>query len=101
MIVDYAHLVCIAAFPAKANPVLLVDPDAVLILAITRQFFQPVARQDTQIFEVGRIIEIPQPAHRYSLQAGWQLAILHSVVYVLCNRIAKALDHPDNYGRRN
>ena len=49
MIVGDLHVVGISAFPAKANPPLVVDPDAVLILAISGELFETVPRGHSEI----------------------------------------------------
>jgi hypothetical protein len=45
------NVVGIAVLPAEAYPVLLVDPNAMLTLAVTCQPFQPVPRWDAQLRE--------------------------------------------------
>jgi hypothetical protein len=43
------HIQGIAVSPTKANPPLIVDPDAVLTLSIPGQFFEAIARRNPQI----------------------------------------------------
>jgi len=49
VIVGDLHVVGITASPAKANPPLVVDPDAVLILAISGELFEAVPRRHSEI----------------------------------------------------
>ena len=49
MIVGDFHIQGVAVFPVKANPPLIVDPDAVLALPIPGQLFQPIPRWNFQI----------------------------------------------------
>jgi len=46
--------------PSKAHPELVVDPDRVLPLAITRQGPETVARRRSQVGEVGGRVEVTQ-----------------------------------------
>ena len=49
MIVGDLDFECVAVTPYKANPVLIVDPDAVLSGAATLERFQTIARENRQI----------------------------------------------------
>jgi hypothetical protein len=49
MIVDDINIVCIALAPYKAEPPLVVDPDAVLSLSIAVQGFQTISRRSYQV----------------------------------------------------
>lgn len=49
MIVGDFHIQGVAVFPVKANPPLIVYPDAVLTLPIPGQLFQPIPRRNSQI----------------------------------------------------
>jgi hypothetical protein len=57
VVVDNFHLVRMAGPPTKAYAELLVDPNAVLSLAVALQSFQAVSRRRSQVFEAGRKIE--------------------------------------------
>jgi hypothetical protein len=57
MIADDLDVVSIPAFPAEAQPPLIVDTDAVLACAISREPLKPVAGRDAQIPERLRCIE--------------------------------------------
>jgi hypothetical protein len=43
--------------PFKADPPLVIDPDAVLALPIALQCFQPIAGQGGEIFQVRRRVQ--------------------------------------------
>src|SRR5690606_40595033 len=50
----------VRAIPAKADAELIVDPDAVLALAIALQGFQPISRRHSQVFQAPGPIELLQ-----------------------------------------
>src|SRR5690606_2071481 len=54
----------VRAIPAKADAELIVDPDAVLALAIALQGFQPVSWRHSQVLQAAGPIELPQFAPR-------------------------------------
>jgi len=58
MIVSDLDVVSVAFSPPKAHPPLIVDPDAVLSLAILRELLEPVAWRNPQILERLRGIEV-------------------------------------------
>ena len=57
VVVNDFDFVRIAIPPFKTNPPLIVNPNAVLSLAITSQLFQSIARRSTQIDETFRGVE--------------------------------------------
>ena len=57
MVVNYLNVEGIAIFPCEANPPLIVDPDAELTTAVTREGLEPIARRHPQIIERLRVIE--------------------------------------------
>jgi len=50
--------------PGKADSVLIVDPDAVLSLAVSPQAFQPIAGRDEKIRQGARAVEGKQAPPR-------------------------------------
>jgi hypothetical protein len=59
---DFDVLCAVRAFrPFKANAPLLVDPDAVLALPVTRQGFEAVARKLRQVAQAGCRFKEPEP----------------------------------------
>jgi hypothetical protein len=54
------------AAPAKADPPLVVNPDAVLAHALSFESFETIARWNTQIVEPRRNLKLPQFPPRYS-----------------------------------
>jgi len=65
--------------PAKAKPVLIVDPNAVLSFAVTLQRFQPVARWRAQELERFSSIQLRQLSRR-SLENDCENRYLERVV---------------------
>jgi hypothetical protein len=57
MIVNNLDLVGVAGLPAKTNTPLIVDPNTVLALSISAEFFQTISRRDTQVVERFRGVE--------------------------------------------
>ena len=51
VIIDNLNIEEIIAFHLKANPVLIIDPNAVLSLPVTVKLLQPVGRRDSQILQ--------------------------------------------------
>jgi len=60
VIIGDLHIVSIAVAPLEANPILIVDPNAMLMPAIAFQAFQPVARQGAKIGKLAGSIDHPQ-----------------------------------------
>lgn len=93
MIVHDFHIVRVALAPAKADAPLVVDPDAVLALAITFQRFQSVCRGNPQVFERRRAVEHAQLAARHILNIRRQASGLRSRPDQLGFLVGKASDH--------
>lgn len=53
MVIGDFYLVCVLSDPTKTHSELIVDPNTVPPGAITLQLLKPVARRETQFFEVG------------------------------------------------
>ena len=60
VIIDNLHIKEVVAFDTKADPVLIVDPNAVLSFPVTIQLFQTVGRRDTQILQASCIVNHDQ-----------------------------------------
>ena len=60
MVVDDLDVVCVTVFPHEANPVLIVDHDALLTSAVAFQFVQVVARRELQVAEDDRRVQHDQ-----------------------------------------
>src|SRR5713101_2903666 len=65
MIVGDLHFESVAAPPHETDPVLIVDPNAVLPLPVAMQFLQPISGGNLQIIESGCAVEHAQfsPGH--------------------------------------
>ena len=57
MIVGDFDVVSVMSAPHETDPVLIVDPDAVMPLPVAVQFFQPVAWWEPQVSQFNRAIE--------------------------------------------
>jgi hypothetical protein len=51
VIVCDLNIVDVSGFPNEANPILIVDPDAVLPFTVSGKLFQAVARWNTQVVQ--------------------------------------------------
>jgi len=58
VIVDDVNLVRVTVTPGEADAVLIVDPDAVLPVAITRERFKVVAGKRTQVAKAPRSVQL-------------------------------------------
>ena len=71
MVIDNLHVMRAVRFPAKADPPLVVDPDAVLSLAPALQRLKAVAGRHPQLFQFHRRIQHFQfPLHDRQQVAG-------------------------------
>jgi hypothetical protein len=67
MIVDDFDIVRVAVLPTKTNPPLIVDPHAVLTLAIPFQGFEPISWGRHHLSEVRRSMQNQQFTARHAL----------------------------------
>ena len=67
MVIDDFDIKCMSIRPAKTDPPLVVDADAVLALAVAFQRFQPVSGRRTQVLELARLAQIKEFAARRPL----------------------------------
>src|SRR5215213_2492566 len=83
--------------PAEANPVLVVDPDAVLSLSVSHERLQPVSRRRQQIVEVRCPIEMVQLPDGYfpedlGTSSSGRLRVV-AIVDVLCAFVSERTYH--------
>jgi hypothetical protein len=93
VIVDDLHVVRIAGTPSKTNTPLIVDPDAVLAGPLAFQWFQPIARRNTQKVESRSGIDLQQLAMCNSLYVGRKPSTVLAPKELLGRSVRKALDH--------
>lgn len=93
MVIHDLDLIGVAAFPAKANPPLVIDSYAVLSRTIAFERLQPIARRNTQGIEPRRGVKLRQLAPRYRMNAGRQPAHARSIENSRGVAILKGLDH--------
>jgi hypothetical protein len=71
MIVDNLHVPSIGSSPAKANPPLIVNPNAVLPPSLSNKSFEPIAWKRRQIGKRRRrvqLVELPLRHGSYALK---------------------------------
>ena len=56
MIIDDLDIVGLAIVPPETNTPLVIDPNAVLAVSITRELFQAISRRDAQVIQSFRRI---------------------------------------------
>src|SRR5690348_16857878 len=79
--------------PNKAHPELVVDPDRVLPLAITRQRFKTVAWRRSQVTEIVRGVEVAQFPARHLDQIGRKALGTFAIEDGLGGLVAEVSDH--------
>lgn len=60
VIIDNLYIKEVIAFDLKANPVLIINPNAVLSLPVSIEFLQTVCGRDTQILQASCIVDHDQ-----------------------------------------
>jgi hypothetical protein len=78
--------------PHKAHTPLVIDPDAVLALPVSRQGFQAIAGQSSQVNQAGRTVQDLQASLCLCLHS-FEAAHPLTMVEGFCILITKALDH--------
>lgn len=86
VIINDFNVVGIAIMPAKTDAPLIIDADAVLSLSVTREYFQTIARRDSQFTNLRNLIQMiklaksntcdgcPSPALLFPEQVGGLVA---------------------------
>jgi len=68
MIINDFNILGTCACPTKAEPELVIDPNAVLTDPVAFQYFESVARRNPQVIEAGRNLKLPQLPQRDSFK---------------------------------
>ena len=76
VIVSDLDLECIALPPDETYSPLVVDPNAVLALAVTQEFLETVSRRNIQVCQGIRCIQNPKPDVGLALDVMGQAATL-------------------------
>jgi hypothetical protein len=79
--------------PNKAHPELVIDPDRVLPLAITRQRFKTVAWRRPQVSEIARGVEVAQFPTRHLDQIGRKALGTFAIEDDLSGLVPEVSDH--------
>lgn len=85
MVVHHFDLLRVAVLPNDADPVLIVDPDAVLAQSIAGECFEMAARERAQVVEPLRRVKLqelalrhpgnaPEPPRRVALKERFRIA---------------------------
>lgn len=92
MIVNYLHVIRSIVRPPEANSPLMVDPNAVLTVAVACEQFKPVSAYPSEDLQGLSAIEVVQTAHRLTgegLEGRNPLAVKQT----LGISISERLDH--------
>jgi hypothetical protein len=79
VVIHNLHTVSIPIQPSETYPILIIDPDTVLplaILAVLREFFQTIAGWNPQIAQFNRGIQDRQFLPRGTANSGWNATTL-------------------------
>ena len=93
MIVNDFNVMKAVTIDHKADAILIVDPNAVLSLAITMEQLQMIRRRDSQILQTSRIVDHNQLAERDTLNGLWELLREDLMIDLFRFRICKAFNH--------
>jgi hypothetical protein len=91
VIIGNLYLVRITDAPDKANTILVVYANTMLTLPIAGQFFEPVARRNSQIFESHGGVQHSQSSERH--RGGRRSSSLPGTPNPFGIGIGEALDH--------
>lgn len=72
MIVGDLHIVGVTISPAKANPPLIVDPDAVLALSISGELFEAVSRRHSEIAQQVSCVKQEELLQGHPVNTLWE-----------------------------
>ncbi len=93
VIVNNFNLVGVPVLPDEAQPVAIVNTDAVLSFTVAAQFLQAVSGRHAQVFWAGSGIQNKQLAQGSMLQLGRQVRMTLSLEQVFRVVVVKGLDH--------
>ena len=82
MIIYDLHIVIVIVLGRETDPVLIVDPDAVLSLAVSLERLQMIRGRDTQILQTSCIVDHDQFSQRYALNILRQLLGKDLMIYL-------------------
>lgn len=60
MVVDYLYVACISVLPSETEPVLIINANAILTLAVSLKRLESVARRDPEISKLLCAMQIEQ-----------------------------------------
>jgi hypothetical protein len=94
VVVDHLDLLCVAILPHEADPILIIDPDAVLPTPIAGESLQVVPRERPQVVQSLRCVHLdqlalshpsdaPKPSRRATLEQRLGLSIAEGPDHLL------------------
>jgi hypothetical protein len=95
VVVDDLDIVRVPRSPAKTDPPLVIDSDAVLPLPTSLELLKPVSRRDSQIFDDGGRIEHPELSKTDLLNVRTELSDALASEESFSVAVLKALDHTE------
>jgi hypothetical protein len=100
VIVNDLHVIGISVLPDEADPILVVDADAVLTLAIAGELPEPVGRRTVKVVDGMRVAEHPQLAQSNRLDVAGQLPRELSIEDPLSFGYGRRPDHGPQSAKR-
>ena len=93
MVIDDLNVVCVAIPPSEADPPLIVDPDAVLALAISLERFKPITGRRPKIVKGACIVDLHELTVRSFRDFVRNALDEAASPSGLCRRVPKRFDH--------
>jgi len=75
MVIHNSHVVCVLALPTEAEPVLVVDSNAVLSCPVAFEGFQAVSRRQLQVAQFPRTVQLREFSERHTFDPRRQTVI--------------------------
>ena len=93
MIVDDLDVECVAVIPAEADPPLIIDPDAMLTLPISREFFEAIPRRHFEVAQRVSRVQHEELLQGRSVDILWELSRALAVEDLLGLWVFEAPNH--------
>jgi hypothetical protein len=93
MIIDDFDVKCVTVTPLETDPPLLVDPNAVLALAIALQSLKLIRARNRKVFQISSRIQLLQLHQCPLLNVAWDTLAVLATPDPLALLVSKGLDH--------
>jgi hypothetical protein len=93
VVVGNLNIIGVTIVPSKANPPLIIDSNAVLTLAVSRQSFEPISWGRSEICEVSGIVNLRQLSVGNSHDIPGNTLYVSALPSSLRRGVSERLDH--------